>query len=96
VDGMRKWLDRVYRLYKENNIKFVSKLEEKSKSLNIAFHKFIKRVSTLIEERSFNVAISQMMIYINECYNYKTLNTEHAQSFLIVLSCFAPHLAEEL
>ncbi|MDR1235265.1 MAG: leucine--tRNA ligase [Mycoplasmataceae bacterium] len=96
VDGMRKWLDRVYRLYKENNITFVNKLDEKSKSLNIAFHKFIKRVSNLIEERSFNVAISQMMIYINECYNYKSLNTEHAQCFLIVLSCFAPHIAEEL
>jgi leucyl-tRNA synthetase len=43
-----------------------------------------------------NLAISDMMIYINECYENKILYKQHLQSFLVCLSCFAPFVAEEL
>jgi leucyl-tRNA synthetase len=49
-----------------------------------------------IDNLGFNVAISQMMIYINNCYTNKTLYIPHVEAFVIILSCFAPHLAEEL
>jgi leucyl-tRNA synthetase len=49
-----------------------------------------------MEELKPNIAISDMMVYINECYENKVLCTKHLQGFLVCLSCFAPHLAEEL
>ncbi|MDR0740059.1 MAG: leucine--tRNA ligase [Mycoplasmataceae bacterium] len=96
VDGIKKWLERVHRLYKKSDIKFIDNIDAIPKSLDIAYHKFIKQITNDLEILNFNVAISQMMIYINRCYNHQVLNKTHAQNFLIVLSCFAPHLAEEL
>jgi leucyl-tRNA synthetase len=62
----------------------------------MAFHKFIKQVTQDINAYGFNTSISQMMIYINECYAHKVLSKQHMQDFLVVLSCFAPHIAEEI
>lgn len=56
----------------------------------------VKSVSTNIEKFQFNLAISDMMIFINEVYKQKIFNVEIMHGFLIILSCFAPHLAEEL
>lgn len=95
LDGMRKWLDRVYRLF-TTDFKIVDDIKQINNSLDIAFNKFIKTITKDINEYNFNVAISQMMIYINACYDNKTLYQQHLEKFLIVLSCFTPHLAEEL
>jgi leucyl-tRNA synthetase len=75
-------------------------------NIDIAFHKFVKGVTSDIKNQRFNVAISKMMIYVNECYEEKkqTASTlklfriplEHLRGFTIVFSCFAPHLAEEI
>jgi leucyl-tRNA synthetase len=83
-------------LFNNEKIKIVNEPSQIDPNLNIAYHKFIKQVSNEIEHLNFNVAISQMMIYINACYNYNTLLAAHVEGFLIVLSCFAPHLSEEL
>jgi leucyl-tRNA synthetase len=93
---MRKWLDRVYRLFTNNEIKITKNLNEIKPDLNVAYHKFIKQVEHEMQHLNFNVAISQMMIYINACYAHDTLLFTHLENFLIVLSCFAPHLSEEL
>jgi leucyl-tRNA synthetase len=94
LNGVHKWLDRVYRLFNENNVEWTD--EKIDPQLDTAFHKFIKQVTQDINTYGFNTAISQMMIYINECYAHKVLSKQHMQDFLIVLSCFAPHLAEEI
>jgi leucyl-tRNA synthetase len=49
-----------------------------------------------MEERKHNIAISDMMVYINECYKNKVLLKNHLEGFLVILGCFAPFLAEEL
>ena len=93
LNGVRKWLDRIYRL-------FVTKIKDFSnksnKQLDYDYNLFVKNVTQNINENSFNVAISDMMIFINTCYNSNELNKEYMHNFLIVLSCYAPHLAEEL
>lgn len=94
LNGARKWLDRVYRLFIESNIEFTD--GDVDSKLDIAFHKFIKQATQDINAYGFNTAISQMMIYINECYAHKVLSKKHMCDFIIVLSCFAPHLAEEI
>jgi leucyl-tRNA synthetase len=59
-------------------------------------HSTIKKVQEDIENLSFNTAISQMMIFVNECYKQEQLPKSLILEFLKVLSPFAPHLVEEI
>ena len=93
LNGVRKWLDRVYRLFETKIKDFSNKSNEQ---LDYDYNLFIKNVTRNINENCFNVAISDMMIFINACYNSDKLNKEYMHNFLIILSCYAPHLAEEL
>ena len=92
LNGIRKWLDRVYRLFQNVKIETITNNHD----LCISYNQFIKNVSEDIRLLNFNTAISQMMIFINKCYQYTEIDREYLCNFLIVLSCFAPHLAEEL
>ena len=69
---------------------------ETEKSLIPLFHKTLKKVGEDIEKFKFNTAISQMMILRNAWDENKFLSRADLESFLIILSPFAPHLAEEL
>lgn len=92
LDGTRKWLDRVYRLYTE----YDKITDHNDGSLDKIYHAMIKKVTHDIETLNLNTAISQMMIFINECYKVETIYKEYAKGFVQVFSCFAPHLGEEL
>lgn len=96
LNGVRKWLDRVYRLFEDQTIKQINQTDKVDENLCFAFNNFIKNVSNDIEKANFNVGISEMMIFINECYKCKEIPTNYLKDFLVVLSCYAPHLAEEL
>jgi len=91
--GCRKWLDRVHNLL--TSCKFVddNKLE---KDLVVAYNVFVKDVTDAIDSYKFNIAISKMMVFINACYKAKALSKNQMANFLIVLSCFAPFIAEHL
>ncbi len=94
INGVRKWLDRVYRYFTEVDKTIISKTNDKD--LEFDYHNFIKNVTNNIENQQFNLAISDMMVFINALYKTKQVPQLYLESFLIVLSCFAPHLAEEL
>ncbi len=99
LDGVRKWLDRIYRLYfnhDELGFKVSNKLIEVDPELASSYHRMLKQVEIDIEKFHFNTAISEMMIFINDVYKQKIFNIEMMHNFAIVLSCFAPHLAEEI
>ena len=85
IVGVRRFLDRVY------NIQIVT---ESSEQVVRSLHKLIKKVGEDIENFRFNTAISAMMIFLNDCHDQ--LSEELLQKFLVILSPFAPHLAEEL
>ncbi len=92
VDGARKWLDRVHRLFTESN-----KLSENNNhSLDRVYHATVKKVSEDIESMNLNTAISQMMIFIYECYKAEEVYIGYAKGFIQLLSCYAPHLCEEI
>jgi len=59
-------------------------------------HKTIKAVTDDIEKLSFNTAISRMMEFTNEFTSYEVRPKAALESFVLLLSPFAPHLAEEL
>lgn len=94
--GMRKWLEKVYKLFTDGGKKITKNINEIDNDLNVAYNVFVKSCQFCIENKHLNVAISKMMIYINHCYDSKTLYVEHLKNFIIILSCFAPHIAEEI
>lgn len=96
LNGARKWLDKVYRFFTNDEITITKDLTKVNEQLIKSYHIFIKEVTDCINNFQFNVAISKMMVYINECYKHTIVYDKHNSGFLIVLSCFAPFIAEEL
>ena len=92
VEGARKWLERVYRLIIEMNVLS----DTNDHSLDYSYNFTVKKVTNDIETLNMNTAISQMMIFINDCYKQKTVYKEYAINFVKLLSTFAPHLGEEM
>ncbi len=92
LDGTRRWLDRVWRLFTE----IATFSDENDAKLDLVYHQTVKKVSEDIENFGMNTAIAQMMIFINEAYKVKTIYREYAIGFVKMLSVFAPHLGEEL
>ena len=92
IEGSRKFLERVYRLYMED-----TKIQDKeNKNLEKIYHQTIKKVTQDYENLKFNTAIAQMMIFINAVYKESVLPREYAIGFIKVLSPLAPHIGEEL
>ncbi|MBP3800493.1 MAG: leucine--tRNA ligase [Clostridia bacterium] len=92
IDGSRKFLDRVWRLYLESG-----KLQDKeNKNLEKVYHYTVKKVTNDYETMNFNTAISQMMIFINAVNKEDVFPIEYAEGFLKLLNPVAPHITEEL
>lgn len=92
LDGARRWLDRVWRLYTEYD-KFS---ETNDGKLDKVYHATVKKVTHDIETLNLNTAISQMMIFINECYKADQIYVEYTKGFIKMFACFAPHMGEEI
>lgn len=92
MDGARKWLERVYRMITSEGVI----TDEPTGELDYVYNFTVKKVTSDIETLNFNTAISQMMIFVNEVYRNGRLNRTMAENFVKMLSCFAPHLGEEL
>ena len=92
VEGARKFLDRIWRLFAcENKIK-----NEDNKNLEVIYHQTVKKVTEDYESLNFNTAISQLMIFVNAVYKEDVLPKCYAESFLKLLNPIAPHITEEL
>ena len=92
IEGTKKFLDRVWRLYTESG-----KIKNtENKNLERVYHYTVKKVTADYETMNFNTAISQMMIFINTVYKENVLPLEYAEGFLKLLNPVAPHITEEL
>ena len=99
LDGSRRFLERIWRLFIEEvsgDLSPVITDTEGSETLTRVYHQTIKKVTEDFKELRFNVGISQMMVYINEANKQETLPKEQMEGFVKILSPIAPHLAEEL
>lgn len=90
IDGVSKFLRRFWRLVEGSNDAEPTDKELKS------LHKLIKKATADIETFSFNTAISAFMVCLNELSDYKTTSREILEPMTVLLSPFAPHIAEEL
>ena len=99
VEGVARFLNRVYRLVVDEETRALSaKLSdaEPTREQLRALHVAIKKVTGDIEKMEYNTAISAMMIFVNEAQTWDALPRTIVEPFLLILSPFAPHLAEEL
>lgn len=95
VNGARRFIERVYRLYTEDV--YIKKFTDKEvPSLNKVFNETIKKVTDDIKILHFNTAISQLMIFVNALYKSDELNKNMMDTLLILLAPFVPHVASEL
>ncbi|MGL4663365.1 MAG: leucine--tRNA ligase [Culicoidibacterales bacterium] len=93
LDGARRFLDRVWRLCTEQSDKFTT---DETQNLEMVYHQTVKKVTHDYETLGFNTAISQLMVFINECYKAEKINVAYMHGFLQLLNPIAPHMTSEL
>jgi leucyl-tRNA synthetase len=98
VEGIYRFLARVWRLFVEDSGKLNSRIQDVpgDESFRRTWHRTIKKLTEDYENLRFNTAISQLMIFVNEAYKAETLPFKAMENFVQMLSPIAPHIAEEL
>ena len=94
LQAARKFLERVVRLVSGETTCAV--VEKDTPNLTKSYHKTVKKVTSDYENMSFNTAIAQMMIFVNDCYKEKEASKEYIEGLVKLLSPIAPHICEEL
>ncbi|WP_078414086.1 leucine--tRNA ligase [Priestia abyssalis] len=97
LDGSRRFLDRVWRLFVNEDGTLSDKIQESSDtSLERVYHQTVKKVTEDYEGLRFNTGISQLMVFINDAYKAEVLPKPFVEGFVKILSPICPHIAEEL
>ncbi|MBX2894581.1 MAG: leucine--tRNA ligase [Cyclobacteriaceae bacterium] len=96
IDGVFKFLRRFWNLFHDNTGKFKITDAEATRDELKVLHKTLKKVEYDIENFSFNTSVSEFMICANELSSLKCNKRAVLEPLVIVLSPFAPHIAEEL
>ncbi|HDE7535473.1 TPA: leucine--tRNA ligase [Staphylococcus aureus] len=97
LDGSRRFLDRVWRLMVNEDGRLSSKIvTTNNKSLDKVYNQTVKKVTEDFETLGFNTAISQLMVFINECYKVDEVYKPYIEGFVKMLAPIAPHIGEEL
>jgi len=98
LDGARRFLDRVWRLFITEDDQLSEKIVDASEvsSMDKVYHETVKKVTEDYDNLHFNTGISQMMVFVNEGYKADQLPKAYIEGFVKLLSPIAPHIAEEL
>jgi leucyl-tRNA synthetase len=98
VEGVFRFLNRVWRLYLDDEGHLHPDLKHVpvDAAVERTYHAMVKKVAEDIEGLRFNTAISQMMIFVNEVMKAEVRPRQLLEPFVLVLSPFSPHIAEEL
>lgn len=96
--GVNRFLEKIWNLSEKpmSDVDIKGKLDKDLASLRKTYAKTVKKVTEDTNNLDFNVAISQMMIFINEASKVQSLPKQMWEGFVLLLSPYAPHLAEEL
>lgn len=95
ITGVHGFLKKLWKLYVNDNGLKVNNSEPSKENLK-TLHKTIKKVSEDIEHFSFNTSVSTFMIAVNELTAQKCTSKAILEPLLILISPYAPHIAEEL
>ncbi len=96
IEGVSRFMKKLWQLFHdENNQWFISDEKPSAEAMKV-IHKTIKKVREDIERFSFNTVVSTLMICVNELSDLKCNQREVLEKLIVLLSPYAPHLAEEL
>jgi len=96
IDGVHKFLRKFWRLFHNDQNNFSISDENPTDDELKVLHKTIKKIQEDIERFSFNTSVSAFMICVNELNDLKCNKCKILEPLIILLSPFAPHIAEEL
>ena len=91
VAGVKKFLDRIWKIYQEKEIG-----DFENNNLKQVYNQTVKKVTEDYETLNFNTAISQMMIFVNALAKEHSFPREYAEGFLKLLNPICPFITEEL
>ncbi len=95
ITGVHSFLKKLWKLYYDDNGFKVTDATPTKDNLK-TLHKTIKKVEEDIENFSFNTSVSTFMIAVNELTTQKCTSREILEPLLVLVSPYAPHIAEEL
>jgi leucyl-tRNA synthetase len=96
IEGTSRFLKKLWRLFFDQNGNTIWNEDEPTKDELKSLHKAIKKVSEDIENFSFNTSVSTFMIAVNDLTDLKCFKKDVLEPLLVILSPYAPHIAEEL
>jgi leucyl-tRNA synthetase len=96
ITGVSGFLKKLWRLYFDDNSGLNITNDEPTADMYKSLHKTIKKVTEDIENFSFNTSVSQFMICVNELAQMKCNHRAILEPLAILVSPYAPHIAEEL
>ena len=95
IDGVNRFIKKLWSLFYKGDTCLVDDSEPTPENLK-SLHKLIKKVTSDIENFSFNTSVAAFMICVNELSAQKCRSRSILADLLVVLAPFAPHVAEEL
>ncbi len=96
IEGVHKFLKKLWNLFYDKDDKFIVNNDIPSSEEQKIIHKTIKKVEEDIKRFSFNTSVSAFMICVNELSVLNCHKKEILDKLMIILSPFAPHIAEEM
>ncbi len=96
IEGVFRFLKKYWRLFFDENGNFIVSEEKPTPAELKILHKTILKTREDIERFSFNTTVSSFMICVNELTDLKCNKREILEPLNILISSFAPHIAEEL
>ncbi len=98
IQGIYRFLRRIWGLFIDESGNISSRFVPSGGDTKIEkeLHRTIKSVTEDIEGLQFNTAIARMMEFINLAYKVEKIDKSVGERFILILSPFAPHIAEEI
>ena len=97
LSGAHKFIKRIWNLLIDDQDRLRDRVTtENDGALDRIYNQTVKKVTDDFEQLHFNTAISQMMVFVNQCYKADALPLEYVEGFVKLITPLTPHIAEEL
>ena len=95
LEGSRRFIERVFRLFDDETFK-ARYSNENDHKLDYIYNFTVNKVTKDFEALQFNTAISQMMIFVNELYKAEKIYYPYLEGFVKMFDCICPFVGEEI